>query len=112
MTKADPTKKATKPGRPAAAAPSGVALGAPTPSRGGRVLAPIPTPGMDQAQLTKAAAALAKHARASAADGLFADEDELVYLVSVTSVHGGTFSRRGEGVAGGRAGVGGGGGGG
>ena len=73
------TTKKAKPSRALAApAPSGIAL----PSRNGRALAPIPTPGLDSAQLAKAAAALSKHARAAAGEGLFADEDELVYLVS------------------------------
>lgn len=84
MTKAQPPKKkkAARPaGPPVGAPPSSSALAKPA-SRAGRVLAPIPTPGLDPAQLTKAAAALAKHARAAAGEGLFADDDELVYLAS------------------------------
>lgn len=61
------------------------ALPAPgTPAKDGRgrvFAAPMPTPGFDRAQVSRAAAALAKHARAAAGAGLFADDDELVYLV-------------------------------
>jgi hypothetical protein len=80
MTTAPKKKAICLPAGPAGAAAASNALAKPS-SRGDRPLAPIPTPGLDQAQLTKAAAALAKHARAAAGEGLFADDDELVYLV-------------------------------